>query len=159
MKYLQEQRKRFRDGIKTFENGQKVLIKENVRIIEEERERDKLRSSKQTQVQVYDPFSYKDTETKTFYTGYIQQKYTNSETPFPERNTYTINVNNSHNNMNDYYSYGQYSSERNSNYNYNEVSSSICHDCGKFKNTNIQNGKFNYAQINNPCPNCGKAII
>jgi len=89
------------------------LEEENIKIIEEEREQNRLRESKQ---QFHDSFSYKDTETKTFYTKYIQQKYTVAEQPFPERNTFTINIKNE---------------QINENLNDNYFNSS-CPECGKF---------------------------
>ena len=90
LKYLQEQRKKLRDEIRKYEQGEKILEEENIKIREEERERDILRESRK---QYYDSFLYKDTELKTFYTEYKQQKYEVADQPFPERNTLTININ------------------------------------------------------------------
>ena len=98
MKYLQEQRKKLREEIRKYEEGEKILEEENIKIREEERERDILRESRK---QYYDSFLYKDTELKTFYTEYIQQRYEVADQPFPERNTLTININQNQNSNNE----------------------------------------------------------
>ena len=127
MQYYQQQRKRFRDEIRKYEQGQKLLEEENIKIREEERERERLRESKQ---QYYDSFIYKDTEIKTFYTEYVQQKYEIADQPFPERNTLTINIKNE--------------SSVNAN------NSWICPGCGKI---------FPVSRMGSICPGCGNLTM
>ena len=102
MKYLKEKTQRIKDEIRKFEIGQKELEEESMRIRQEEMERERLRSSRAQKS--YNPLSYKDTETKTFYTGYVQQKYISGGQSFPERNM-----------------------------SYNQYGNRICLDCGKIK--------------------------
>ena len=90
---------------------------------------DSIRETKQQQY--YDPFSYKDTQIKTFYTGYVQKKYEIANQPFPERNTLTINIKN------------EINMSRN-----NEAS--LCKECGNL----LRQSRI----IDNTCPGCGKTI-
>lgn len=147
MEYLKDQRQKFRNEIKKYEQGQKMLEEENIRIIEEEREKDRLRASKQQSL--YDTFSYKDTEVKTFYSGYVQKKYTNAAIPFPERSTFTINIKNEQRNLID---------NRGSNIKYNEINNSLYPACGKMLSSHIKNSQYNYVQIDNLCPGCGRMM-
>ena len=148
MKYLQDQRKKLRDGIKQFEQGQKLLLQQNLRIMEEEKENDRLRASKQPQV-----FSYKDTEIKTFYMGNVQQKYKVADQPFPERSTFTINIKDERI-VND-----NYNSESNINTNYNNIHNSLCPGCGRMTTSHIKNSTYNYLKVDNSCPGCGRMLL
>ena len=83
MKYLRDQTLKYRDEINKFEQGKKYLEEENMRLMQEQKERELLRANKQKQMN--EPIAYRDTETKTFYTGRVQQKYSNSGQAFDER--------------------------------------------------------------------------
>ena len=89
-----------------------MLEEESIRLRQEEMERERMRAYRPPQ-QVYEPLNYKDTKTKTFYIGYVQQKYTNAEQPFPERNL-----------------------------SYNLYGNNICLDCGKMKIIDVENQYF-----------------
>ena len=144
MRYYKEQRRRFSNQIRQYEEGQKLLEEENQQMLEDQRERERLRGSQQ---QDYDPFAYKNAQTKTFYTGYVQQKYKIADNSFPERNTYTINIKNS--NINDDYNYGN-------NYSFKNVShNSICPGCGKMVASYVGRN-YSFSKVDHICGQCGK---
>ena len=138
MKFYKQQRKRFSNQIKQYEDGQRLLEEENIKIIEDQRERERLMDSQKAKYS--DGFSYKDTQEKTFHNRYIQQKYKNADTSFPERSTYTINIKNISSN-NGYID----------NYRFKEVNNkSICPGCGKLILSQVSGSYVNL------CSGCGK---
>ena len=150
MRYLQEQRQKFRDELERYEYGQRILQQENIKILEEGKERDRLRESKQ---QMYDPFTFKDTPAKTFYMGYTQKKYKIANQTFPERVSYSNNKMTDQDLVNDIYN--QYQSQ----INYKTINNSLCHTCGKFIASQMNNSQYNYGLSNNLCPGCGKIVL
>ena len=83
---------------------------------------------------------FKNTPVKTFYSEYIQKKYTIAEVPFPERRSYLVNITQEMINTN---------SNINANFNQNLF----------IQNANIQRNQFLYAQNGNmECPGCGRML-
>ena len=83
MQYLRDQTLKYRDEIIKFEEGKKYLEEENMRLMKEQEERELLRTNKPKPV--YETLVYRDTETKTFYTERVPQKYIIAGQPFDER--------------------------------------------------------------------------
>ena len=114
---------------------------------------------KEIKKKVVQPIKFEDVPIKTFYHGYIQKRYTVAEGPFPERNSYTINIISNMVNT---------SSEMNAN-----CGNTLCPGCGRMtlcqKNEmtqRIQNTKIELNEENAMeqkeeciCPNCQKAVI
>ena len=113
-------------------------------MIEDQREREReieiLRQSQQPQ---YDSLTYKDTRIKTFLNEYVQQKYKNASTSFPQRSTYTINIKSVNSNLNDDYGLGTYSYKK-------VIHKSICPGCGQYVASQV-GGNYD-----NLCLRCGK---
>ena len=84
MKKLEKEKKRFEEEQRKMEI-QKIYQEERQKLMDE---LDRIRKSKRF---VYDDDTtiYKNAETKTFYSEYIQKQYKNSDNEFPNRNTQT----------------------------------------------------------------------
>ena len=72
-------------------------------IIEKEEEEEEEGLTNLNKKFIYDEaiYVYKTSETKTFYSEYIQKKYQNVQAPFPTRNTKTVVIGNNEENIND----------------------------------------------------------
>ena len=140
MRFYQEQRRRISNQIRQYELGQNSLEEDNYNMLDNQR----LRGNQQ---QVYTPYN-----TKTFYTGYAQQKYNIGDGSFAQRRNYkvnTFNINNSklNSNINDY-NYG-------SNYSFKKVGNkTLCPDCGKLE-ASYAGSQYTF-KVHKLCPGCGK---
>ena len=139
MRFYEEQTKRFSNQIRQYDDGQNLLGEDNYNM-------------GGNQQQVYDPYGYKDYSTKTFYTGYGQQRYGFGDGSFPGRRSYAVNtVNIKKSKLNPYindYNYG-------SNYTFKKVlNKSLCPDCGKLEAS--YGGNQYTVKVNHLCPGCGK---
>ena len=95
--------------------------------LEKERKEKEMAEAKR---RLLEQMQFKDVPVKTFYMEYIQKRYKNADMPFPERNTYTINIT-------------QDMAQTNSNINMN-INQNLL-----IQNRNIQSG-------NCICPGCGR---
>lgn len=106
---------------------------------------------KEVKKKVVQPLQFVDVPIKTFYHGYIQKRYTVAEGPFPERNSYTINIISDMVNT---------SSEMNGNCG----CCMLCPGCGrmtqKSQNIQIEQNENDMQQKEECiCPNCDKAEV
>ena len=141
MKYLRDQTLKYRDEINKFEQVKKYLEEENMRLMQEQKERELLRANKQKQMN--EPISYKDTETKTFYTGRVQQKYSNSGQAFDERYSYNKDL---------CQTCGKIVLPGQNN---NDINNPLCLNCGKIVLPGQNNNDIN----NQLCQTCGKIVL
>ena len=84
MRKCEEEKKRYEEGRRKMEL-QKIYIEEKQRLMDE---LDRIKKSKRFEYDT-DTIIYKNTDTKTFYSEYIQKKYKNADAEFPSRNTRT----------------------------------------------------------------------
>lgn len=105
---------------------------------------------KEVKKKIVQPLQFEDVPIKTFYHGYIQKRYTVAEGPFPERNSYSINIISDMVNT---------SSEMNGN-----CGCMLCPGCGrmtqKSQNIQIEQSENDVQQKEECiCPNCEKAEV
>ena len=146
MQYLRDQTLKYRDEIIKFEEGKKYLEEENMKLMQEQKERELLRANKQKPV--YRPMAYKDTEIKTFYTGRVQQKYIIAGQPFEERYSNGYNADFCQN-------CGKIVLPEQNN---TDINNTVCLNCGKMVLSSSIGQNNN--DINNPlCQTCGKIVL
>ena len=137
MGYLRGQRQKLLEELEKYKKGKKLLEEQNLKILEEQNSRKKIRDNKH---QTYHVLNYKDTQLKTFYMEYVQQRYKVANEPFPQRNLYTINIKDE---------------QANIDINNNEM----CPGCGRMFACQMQNANYNLIKFDNGlCPGCGRMI-
>jgi DNA repair exonuclease SbcCD ATPase subunit len=167
VRYIQNERRKMEEERLRIQKGNKEMEDEESKIIEEESKNKRIKEINNRQI--YDLYSYKDTEIKTFINDYKKSKYKVMDQPFPERKTITISIQNDenfYNNLNENTQFSQIDERRrietlNENNNlvnnstYVLRSSSQCPGCGRL----INNG-LNFVEVENSmCPGCGRMTI
>ena len=152
-----------------LQNGNKKIEEEETKIIEEESEKKRINRVNNDR-QIYDLYSYKDTEIKTFINEYKKSKYKVKNQPFQERKTMTISIQNDerlNNSLNENTLFSQIDQRRRLG-TFNENNSSLlnnstyiltkspqCPGCGRLLNNGL-----NFVEVENSmCPGCGRMII
>jgi hypothetical protein len=168
VRYIQNERRKMEEERLRIQKGNKEMEDEESKIIEEESKNKRIKEINNNR-QIYDLYSYKDTEIKTFINDYKKSKYKVMDQPFPERKTITISIQNDenfYNNLNENTQFSQIDERRrietlNENNNlvnnstYVLRSSSQCPGCGRL----INNG-LNFVEVENSmCPGCGRMTI
>lgn len=168
MKYIQNERRKIEEERLRLQNGNKKIEEEETKIIEEESEKKINRVNNDRQI--YDLYSYKDTEIKTFINEYKKSKYKVKNQPFQERKTMTISIQNDerlNNSLNENTLFSQIDQRRRLG-TFNENNSSLlnnstyiltkspqCPGCGRLLNNGL-----NFVEVENSmCPGCGRMII
>ena len=167
VRYIQNERRKMEEERLRIQKGNKEMEDEESKIIEEESKNKRIKEINNRQI--YDLYSYKDTEIKTFISDYKKSKYKVMDQPFQERKTITISIQNDenfYNNLNENTRFSQIDERRrigtlNENNNlvnnstYVLRNSSQCPGCGRL----INNG-LNFVEVENSmCPGCGRMTI
>ena len=156
-KLFEEELRKYEDEKRRYEEEQRKILLQKIIAEEKQKELDEQERNKLSRRFIYDEDNtiYKNTNTKTFYTEYIQKKYTAStDTAFPTRKTET-KVFGSDENEDYVYNTANTSFNSTTNININALTNvNTCAQCAALQNVNLGQNLVKNDGLKLVCPDC-----